>query len=377
METLTSRQRVLNAIEHKPVDRMPIDLGVHFSTGISAYAYYNLRKYLGICTENIEMIDCVQGLARVDDDVIDRFHIDTCLLNPSWSNNHKWNPRGDYSFKVPTTFHPERLADGGFRLNFKGEKLYCPSGGFFFDGGWPDFYDLGEDEYYDLFAKRAQYLYETTDKFTMLMGFKAYFEGIEFACDMLLEPDEVKQCNEKVLMDQIRKFNIVNEKMGRYINAIEVNSDLGTQNSTLCSPASYEECCYPYLKRFCEYVHRNSDIKIFMHSCGAISTMLPYIIDAGVDVINPVQISAQGMDPKFLKEKYGSKICFWGGGCDTQRVLNMGSTEDVKRNVKELTDIFKPNSGFVFNQVHNIMGDIKPENIVAMLDTAYENSWYQ
>lgn len=377
METLTSRQRVLNAIEHKPVDRMPIDLGVHFSTGISAYAYYNLRKYLGMSIDNIEMIDCVQGLARVDDDVIDRFHIDTCLLNPSWFNTHKWNPRGDYSFKVPTTFQPERLADGGFRLEFKGEKLYYPSGGFFFDGGWPDFYDLGEEEYYDLFAKRAQYLYETTDKFTMLMGFKAYFEGIEFACDMLLEPDEVKQSNEKVLMDQIRKFDIVNKKMGKYINAIEVNSDLGTQNSTLCSPASYEECCYPYLKRFCEYVHRNSDIKIFMHSCGAISTMLPFIIDAGVDVINPVQISAQGMDPKFLKEKYGSKICFWGGGCDTQRVLNMGSTEDVKRNVKELTDIFKSNSGFVFNQVHNIMGDIKPENIVAMLDAAYENSWYK
>lgn len=377
METLTSRQRVMNAIEHKPVDRMPIDLGVHFSTGISAYAYYNLREYLGMSTDHIEMIDCVQGLARVDDDVIDRFHIDTCLLNPRWQSTYKWNPREKYSFLVPTTFQPKPQANGGFTVEYKGEKLYCPKGGFFFDGAWPDFYDLGEEEYYDLFAKRARHLYETTDKFTMMMGFKGYFEGIEFACDMLLEPDEVKERNEKELKEQIRKFDIVNKKMGKYINAIEVNSDLGTQNSTLCSPASYEECCYPYLKRFCEYVHNNSNIKIFMHSCGAISTMLPFIIDAGVDVINPVQISSQGMDPKFLKEKFGSKICFWGGGCDTQNILNLGSTEDVKRNVKELTEIFKPDTGFVFNQVHNIMGDIKPENIVAMLDAAYENSWYE
>ena len=164
--------------------------------------------------------------------------------------------------------------------------------------------------------------------------------------------------------------------MGKYINAIEINSDMGMQSGPLCSPASYEECCFPYLKRFCRHVHETSDIKIFLHSCGSIEPLLPYVVEAGVDALNPVQISAAGMDPKVLKEKYGDKICFWGGGCNTQSVLNLGTVEDVKRNVKELVDIFKPGGGFVFNQVHNIMGDIKPENIVAMLDTAYENSWY-
>lgn len=376
METMTSRQRVLNAIEHKTVDRMPIDLGMHFSTGISAYAYHNLREYLGMSTDQIEMIDCVQGLARVDNDILDRFHVDTILLNPGWPQTHIWNPRGNYSFHVPTAFQPEAQKDGSFKVTYQGETMYCPAGGYFFDGAWPNFYGLNEKEYYDLFAKRAQYIYEETDKFTIMMGFSGFFGDMEFACNMLLEPEMVQEENEAALARQIEKFDFINKKMGKYINAIEINSDLGTQTSALCSPASYEECCYPYLKRFCRHVHETSDIKLFMHSCGSIALMLPYIVDAGVDILNPVQISAAGMDPKFLKETYGDKLCFWGGGCNTQSILNMGTVEDVRNNVKELVEIFKPGSGFVFNQVHNIMGDVKPENIVAMLDTAYENSWY-
>ena len=376
METMTSRQRVINAIEHKPVDRMPIDLGVHFSTGISAYAYQNLREYLGLSTDKIEMIDCVQGLARVDEDIVERFHIDTCLLNPPFEQTYVWNPREHYRFHVPTTFRPKLRADGGYELNYDWGKMVCPAGGFFFDGGWPNFYTVDDEPYYDLFAKRAEQIYKETDKFTMMMGFYAFFGGLDFACDMLLYPEMIKEANERALAEQIQKFDMINKKMGKYINAIEINSDLGMQSGPLCSPASYEECCYPYLKRFCQYVHENSDIKIFKHSCGSLAPLMPYIVDAGVDAINPVQISAAGMDPKMLKETYGDKICFWGGGCNTQNILNLGTAEDVRKNVKELVDIFKPGGGFVFNQVHNIMGDIKPENIVAMLDTAYENSWY-
>lgn len=373
---MTSRERVIRTINHEKTDRMPIDLGVHFSTGISAFAYRNLREYLGFSTDNIEMTDCVQLLARVDFDILERFHIDTVLLNPTWPSMHRWNPRYDFYFNVPDTFNPQRDEKGGWHIEFNGEKLYMPPNGYFFDGGWPDFYNLPEGEKLKLFAKSAERIYKETDKFTMLMGFSGFFGGIDFACDMLTDPEDVMAQNEILLKEQIAYFDKVNAAMGKYINSIEVNSDLGTQNALMCTPQSYEETVFPYLKKFCEHVHNSSDIKIFMHSCGAIYEAMEYICEAGVDVINPVQISANNMDPKRLKDNFGDRICFWGGGCDTQTVLWSKTAEEVRKCTKELIDIFKPSGGFVFNQVHNIMGNVPPENIVAMYDTAYENSFY-
>lgn len=372
-EYMSSRQRVLNAIEHKPVDRMPIDLGVHFSTGISAYAYYELRKYLGLSVDQIEMIDCSQGLARVDQDILDRFHIDTMLLNPPWENTHKWNPRGTYEFLVPDSFRPVRQSDGGYRMSSGQGEIYMPAGGYFFDGICPDFYGFkSEEEKWELFGRRAEEIYKETDKFTMVMGYGAFFHGLEFACEMLLDPESCKYQNETQLGKNIAKFDRMNKRFGKYIQAIEVNSDLGMQNAPMCSPESYEECCLPYLKAFCKHVHENSDIKIFLHSCGSIDALLPDIIEAGVDIVNPVQISADNMDPGHLKRTYGDSICFWGGGCDTQRMLWQGTPEEVSAHVEKNIEIFAKGSGFVFNQVHNIMGNVPPANIAAMLDTAYE-----
>ena len=348
-EYMSSRQRVTNAIEHKPVDRMPIDLGVHFSTGISAYAYYELRKYLGLSADKIEMIDCGQGLARVDQDILDRFHIDTMLLNPPWEKTRKWNPRGAYEFLVPDNFNPVKQTDGGYRMNSPQGKMYK----------------------WELFGRRAEEIYKETDKFTMVMGYGAFFHGLEFACEMLLDPESCKYQNKTQLGKNIAKFDRMNQRFGKYIQAIEVNSDLGMQNAPMCSPDSYEECCLPYLKAFCRHVHENSDIKIFLHSCGSIDALLPDIIEAGVDIVNPVQISADHMEPGHLKEAYGDSICFWGGGCDTQSVLWQGTPEEVSAHVKKNIEIFARGSGFVFNQVHNIMGNVPPANIAAMLDTAY------
>lgn len=376
-ETMTSRKRVKNAIEHQPIDRMPIDLGVHFSTGISAYAYHNLRKYLGLSADKIEMIDCVQGLARVDDDIIERFHIDTILLNPTWEKPHIWNPRGEFNFSVPATFQPVLRADGGYDVSLHDKSMYMPNGGFFFDGAWPDFYDKDKDGKLEYFAKRAEYIYKETDKFTLMMGFPAFFGDLDFACDMLTDPDICLEQNEEILKEGISYFDKMNKMFGQYIGAIEVNSDLGTQGAPMCSPESYEEVCYPYLKRFCEHVHQNSDIKVFMHSCGSINELIPYIISAGIDILNPIQISADNMDPADLKQKYGSQLCFWGGGCETQTTLWSKTPNQIAEHTKELISILKPNSGFVFNQVHNIMGNVPAENIVAMLDTAYTNSFYE
>jgi len=375
-ETLTSRERVKRAVARQPVDRMPIDFGVHFSTGISLFAYQNLRQYLGLDIDKIEMADPTQLLARVDKDILDRFRADTMLLNPAWPKTKKWNPRGNFHVNVPERFSPTLQPDGSWILKTENTSMRMPAGGFFFDGSCPDMFGLSEEERRALFARRAEEIYKETDKYTMMMGYSGFFGDMDFACDMLTDPESCHARNEQLLQEEIAEFDKMNARMGKYVNAIEVNGDLGIQSGPACTPDSYEDICYPYLKRFCEHVHNTSDIQIFMHTCGSIYELMPYVIAAGTDAVNPVQISARNMDPKNLKADFGKDICFWGGGCDTQVALWSYKPEEIKTHVKELVEIFKPGSGFVFNQVHNIMGDVPPENIVAMFDTAYENSFY-
>lgn len=369
-ETMTSRERVLRAIGHKEADRVPIDLGMHFSTGISAFAYYNLREYLGFDTSHIEIPDMVQLLARVDEDIIDRFHIDTVLVNPPYADYTRWRPYGRYEFDVPANAPLKKAADGGWTM----DNLRMPPRGFFFDGGWPSFHT---DDFLSKTTANAERIYKETDKFTMFMQLGAFFGGLEHACSMYTEPEEVIRQQERSLEIEINSAGEIIRRMGGYIQGIALNSDLGTQQTPMLKTALYDEFVAPYLEKLCAFIHRNSDLKIFLHSCGSIEPLLGTIADCGVDVINPVQISAGNMDPSVLKKRYGDRLTFWGGGCDCQHILNRGTPDGVKRNVKELIGIFKPGGGFVFNQVHNIMGDISPDKIVCMLDTAYENAFYE
>ena len=377
-ETMTSRERVIKAIKGEPTDRMPIDLGVHFSTGISVFAYKNLRRYLGLNTDNIEIADSVQMLARVDNDILERFQCDCILLNPPLANPVRWNIRDDCEFLIPKKMKPELSDSGDWIVRKGGESMRMPSGGFFFDGDWLGIseFDSYEEEL-QAYAKRAEQLYKETDYYTMQMGYSAFFDGIDHACDMYTDPDAVIAKQNKLLEDMLTMFDKSNDAYGKYIQCIAVNSDLGTQNAPMIDPDMYGEFCMPYLKKFCAHVHNTSDVQIFIHTCGSINPLIPHLIEAGIDVMNPVQISADNMDPIDLKAKYGDKIAFWGGGCNTQQVLNMGTPDDVRGNVRELISAFKPNGRFVFNQVHNIMGDVAPENIVAMLDEAYANAFYE
>ena len=132
----------------------------------------------------------------------------------------------------------------------------------------------------------------------------------------------------------------------------------------------------PHYRKLCEWVHRNTRMKVFLHSCGSIYHLIPHLIEAGVDILNPVQTSAANMDPVRLKQEFGRKIVFWGGGCDTQNVLAQATPEEVSRHVRERMAVFAPGGGYVFNQVHNIQANVPPDNIVAMFDAAYENGRY-
>ncbi len=376
-EYLTSRERVVRAINRQQVDRYPLDLGMHFSTGISIFAYINLRKYLGLDISNVNLVDTVQMLARVDEDIIERFHLDTILLNPPFKYTKKWTPREGYTFLIPQEMKPV-LQGESFFVERNGEKMRMPKDGYFFDGSWlqfKDYYGKKEAEY---FGKQAEYMHNETDKFTCLMGqFVGFFDGIDMACDMLLDGDKVHKYNKERLRTQLDWLKCFVKHGGECVGAIEINSDLGMQNAPMLSPDCYEEFVLPYMKEFIKVIHETTSAKVFLHSCGSIEPLIPYIIEAGVDILNPVQVSAKNMHPQVLKDKYGDKICFWGGGCNTQEVLPFASPQQVKQNVQMLTSIFKKNSGFVFNAVHNIMGNVPPENIVAMYEQAYKNSFWE
>lgn len=376
MSQLSHRERVLAAVEHRSADRYPIDLGMHFSTGISMFAYRDLRRHLGLQELAIEAIDNVQLLARVHDDVLERFHVDTELLRVPWKNTARWRVREDYEFIIPAALNPQLDAQGNYHVHLNGGTMRLPANGFFFDGDWLRVTELDEDALLRATIEQADEIRAHKDRFCTYQNFAAYFLDLEFACLMYTDPDEVTQRNEAA-----HKHNLaLLEKMIRAdkhhnIDCVGLNSDLGVQNAPMVNPDMYAEFCLPYLKEFCAKVHEWSGMKTFMHSCGSIAPLIPHLIEAGIDILNPVQISAANMEPAMLKEKYGDKICFWGGGCDTQNVLDRATPEKVRENVRALTDTFKHSSGFVFNQVHNIMGNVPPENIVAMFDAAYENSF--
>jgi uroporphyrinogen decarboxylase len=375
-ENLSSRQRIYKALNHKEVDRFPIDLGMHFSTGISLFAYYNLRKYLGFSTDKIQLVDTVQMLARVDDDILDRFHCDTILLNPPFKKLKEWHIRQDYRFLIPEQMCPE-IENGYYTIHKGADVMKMPLDGFFFDGDPIQIMDYPSEENLKTLCAEAERLYRETDKFTCLIGeFNAFFTDIEMACDMLIDPEKITERNKTLLASQIDKFFRVLKYGGEHLGCIEINADMGMQSGPFFSPACFEKFILPYMKEFNRIVHENSDIKVFLHCCGGIKPLIPGLIETGLDILNPVQISAAGMDPTDLKQEFGGKITFWGGGCDTQNVLGSKNSDEVRENTRELCRIFKPGGGFVFNQVHNILGNVAPENIVAMFDEAYINSFY-
>jgi len=376
-EILSRRERVMRAIEHKPIDRTPIDLGAHTATGISAFAYQNLREYLDMPKKKIKITDSFQFLARVDEDILERFHCDCISFHPGYPNTRTWKPREHYEFEISSAIIPTLEDDGAWIFSGKdGGRMKSPAGGYFFDGVGFDTWG-SESDYNTEVAKYAERIYKETDYFLFYRGgVTAHFsDNPDYLVAMMLEPDEIKRrCAEGHEWNLKSTGDIIN-KCGNYVQAICTSCDLGTQIAPFVNPAVFADLIAPWIKKYIDFVRANSDYKVFFHTCGAMEPFIPILIECGVDILNPVQVSCKNMEPFALKQKYGDKICFWGGGCDTQGAFANGTPDEVADNVRYLMSALAPNSGYVFNQVHNVMGNVKPENIVAMLDTAYEESF--
>jgi len=403
---MTSRERILAALSHREPDRVPIDFSGHRSSGISAIAYNKLRKYLGLPAKPIRIYDMVQQLAIVDEDVLSLFSIDTVELGRAFAIDDAdwadWVLPDGTPCKVLTWVHPEKEGSQWVIRSKRGRVIaIMPERGFYFEQAYYPFLtgddfdaipEVLEESMWCAVASPPGPLIEGPDGVKELTsGARILRSSTDRAViglfgGNLLELGQFLYRNDRFLMllaenpqhahkflDRITEMHLAEldrflEAVGDYIDVILFGDDLGMQSGPQISPAMYREFFKSRHKLMWMRAKELSDVKVMLHCCGSIRELIPELIDAGLDAINPVQVSSRGMDARGLKTHFGEKLVLWGGGCDTQNILNNGTPEEVRRHVKDQVAILSPGGGFVFQQVHNILPDVPPENIVAMFD---------
>jgi uroporphyrinogen decarboxylase len=406
---MNSRERLLAAINHKEPDRVAIDLGSTPSSGISAAAYGNLKKALGISSGHTRIYDVVQQLAQPEDMILDRFGVDVVdigrAFNTADSDWYDITLFNGNTAQYPTWFKPRREADGSWTaFAADGTPIAkMPANAAFYDqlcfpylDGYPEnFRDLPDamkkvlwaalvhspwdnaarPDFWEQLRKKTLALRQQTDRALMVVcGCNLFEWGTflrrmdNFLMDIYTEPRQVEVLLDALMEQHIATLEKVCRAVGDIVDILRFGDDLGMDSGPFMSPEIYRRLFKPRHKQLCDFVKKNSRMKTFLHSCGSIYAILPDMIEAGYDIINPVQTNCIDMDPVRLKKEFGSDITFWGGGCDTRTILNNAAPQQVKDHVKERLEIFAPGGGFVFNTVHNILPEVPPENIVAMFE---------
>jgi len=406
---MTGQERVLAAFGRQETDRVPVDLGGHRSSGIAAIAYAKLRKHLGLESRPIRVYDQIQQLAIIDEDVLQRFQIDTIELGRGFATDDAswvdWRLPDGTPCQMPVWSVPERV-DGAWVLRSKSGRILAtmPDGALYFEQvywPWVDQEDpdldgiasamdesmwcafasppgpLGAktDDGRDPLAEGAEKLRQSTDRAILgLFGGNLLeigqflYRNDRFYMLLAAEPTKARRFLERLTEMHMANLEQYLASVGPYIDVIVFGDDLGMQTGPQMSPQMYRDLFKPYHAMMWRRAKELADVKVNLHCCGGVRELLPDLIEAGLDAINPVQISCQGMELAGLKRDFGKDLVFWGGGCDTRDFLPNGTPGDVAKHVREQVDIFGKSGGFVFQQVHNTMADIPPENIVAMLD---------
>ena len=407
---MTPRERILSTLEHRQPDRVAIDFGAHRSSGISAIAYGALKKHLGIESGDVYVYDMVQQLAVIEPDVLDRFQVDTIELGRGFLTDpgdwKPWRLPDGTPCKIPGYQRIEEEDGDWFLLAEDGTRLGVQRKGclYFEQVFWPwegravsevDLDELPEvlgrsvwsgvatpgshlgmsDEGLAALSEGAKRFRETTDRAIVgLFGGNMFeipqflFRMDSYLMSLAAEPEACLELSERLCRLHLANLEKWLGAVGPYIDVILFGDDLGGQGGPLMSPASYRKLYKPFHTRLFNRAKELADVKVQLHCCGGVEPLLGDLIEAGLDAINPVQVTCNGMDPAHLKRTYGDRLTFWGGGCDTRHILGHGSPEEVHENVRGLVSTFAPGGGFVFQQVHNVMADVPPENVVAMFD---------
>ena len=419
---MTSRERVVRALNHREADRVPVDLGSSVVTGIMATTYAKLRSRLGISGNPPKVSDLLQMLAEVEIPVLERLGCDVVGLIPLVRSfgiaNQDWKPWRAFDgteVLVPGQFHYRVDENGDLLLSPGGDTGKRPSGRMPKDGHYFDiivrqqpldwerlhpadfaeqFTPLSEAALEHLRAT-ADELYRNTD-FAILGGFgggglgdlprvlapeleapKGIRNFDDWMVAHLTHPEYIKGIFARQTEQAIEDLGLYRQAVGSHIVAIFISgTDFGTQRGEFISPDLYRELYLPFHKRMNDWVHEHTTWKTFYHCCGSVYHLIPSFIEAGVDILNPVQCSAANMDPVRLKQEFGDRLVFWGGGVDTQRTLPFGTPDQVRAEVAERIRAFAPGGGYVFNSIHNIQAMTPVENVLAMFEAARECGRY-
>lgn len=407
---MNARERVLAMLSHLEPDRVPIDFGGHRSSGIMAIAYARLKEALGITSGDIYVYDMIQQLAIVEPPVLDILGGDVVEMGRGFMTDEgdwvDWTLPDGTPCKVPGYVNLEKRGEDWWLLAHDGQELGVQKRGclYFEQTHFPlmergiqedDFADLEEQLAYTIWtgvptpgghltlddeglaalAAGAKALRESTDRAIVGLFGGNFFEVPQFLYRndnymmyMALYPEAIHRLSEALLALYSRNLEKWLGAVGPYIDVILFGDDLGGQNGPLMSPRMYREYYKPYHSALWQQAKALADVKVMLHCCGGVELLMSDLIEAGLDTMNPVQITCRGMDPLLLKERYGDRHCFWGGGCDTRDVLPNGTPEQVRDHVREQVAILAPGGGFVFQQVHNIMADVPVPNILAMFE---------
>lgn len=403
---MTSRERVLSALEHRQPDRVPIDFGGHRSSGIAALAYPKLRAALGLPPRTIRVYDPVQQLAILDEDVLDRFGVDTIELGRGFAleDSHwaDWTLPDGTPCQMPVWALPERGEGEWLIRSASGQVLAkMPDGAVYFEQcHWPfleqdDFDRLPEALAENMWCavssppgplvagpdgepvlrEGARRLRARTDRAIIGLFGGNLLEIGQFLYRndnfFLLLAGDPARAHE--FLDRLVEIHLANLErflgaVGDAIDVILFGDDLGAQNGPQISPAMYREFFKPRHARMWRRAKELAPVKVMLHCCGGIRPLIADLIDAGLDATNPVQITCSGMDPRELKAEFGDRLTLWGGGCDTRRILPQGTPDEVRNHVREQVELLGKGGGFVFQQVHNVLAGVPPENIIAMFD---------
>jgi hypothetical protein len=413
-----SRERLIATLNHKQPDRIPIDFGGTPTTGVHVSCVAELRDYYGLEKRPVYVHEPYQMLGLLDEDLLDAMGLDVAGVYPrgtlfgfpedEWKT---WEFNG-LEVLVAKDFNVTVDADGNTLIYPEGDMSVppsgrMPSGGYFFDAivrQEPlDEEKLNPEDNMEEFSPVSQ---ADLDHLIRLVkaqvatgrGVIANFGGTGFG-DIALVPapnlkhpkgirditewyvttssrqDYVHKVFERQCEIAIQNLERIYAEIGNSVQAAYIcGTDFGTQTGSFCSVKTFRNLYFPYYKQVNDWIHTHTQWKTFKHSCGAVSKFLPSFIEAGFDILNPVQCSATGMDPEELKNNFGKQLVFWGGGVDTQRVLPFGTPAEVREQVLRRCEIFSPGGGFVFNTIHNVQARTPVENIVAMIDAVHEFS---
>jgi uroporphyrinogen decarboxylase len=370
---MNHRERVLTALSHRNPNRVPIDFGGTHDTGIVVGAYERLKTHLGIRGRTI-LANELDQLAGIDEGILERFDIDTRRLIPQTPEKCKGKSLADGSIRDMWGVMWRKAGDGHY-YPYESPLKGDPHASDLNHYEWPDPDDwtVGEE-----LEKEARFLHEETDYAIVmyfpgrLMSLGCYLRGFEnWLIDLLANQPFAEALMERGLEIQLEIGSKLLAQAGNFVDIIHISDDLGTQKAPMISPELYRKLIKPRQRKLFDFIRGRTEAKILFHSDGCVYPFIADFIEIGVDILNPVQVGAQDMEPKKLKREFGSHLCFWGA-VDTQHILPFGTPQDVRDEVRRRIEELGDRGGYVLSSVHNIQNEVPPENICAMFDAALE-----